>query len=594
MKNAVILGGGTYGEVFLTYLTEQGFTILGFFDDNEDSWGKLIHGLPVLGGMEKLLKNNLTQPIHQVFCPIGDNHIRTKYLALLHEKGFETPNFIHSSVLINKDVTIGKGVYLLPGVIIMPHTIIKDFVIISMGSHVAHHTILEDGVFISTGVNVGAGIHVQKKAFLGISSTVMTGVKVVGKNALIGSGAVVIRNIEDNHVVAGVPAKTLRVLKEKKENPPIQIANEHQKLKVNAMEIVGFDLVCHDLKTAEDIELYKKYLKNFKGFDAFYKIELFNVTNSETEQLKYFILTKNKEVICLMPFALRKIIIDDKDTTYNDVSSFYGYSGPLYNDKLKNEDLINFWHLVDAWYNKHNVVTEFMRFNLDGNHQNYSGIIAATLNNVKGVIIDNDEEQWNSFVPKVRNNYRKASGNGLEAKIYNQTISDEIINTFHTIYIGTMERNKAANNYYFTLNYFKQLIQANPASNAIIIIYKDDIPISTELILLNSATMYSFLGGTVSDYFHLRPNDFLKIEALKWGKTQGFKNYVLGGGRINGDSLYKYKKSFFPKNEDVVFYTGRKIINQDIYEKLVTLNNKYTYTLNEKDIINDFFPLYRK
>jgi FlaA1/EpsC-like NDP-sugar epimerase len=49
MKNPVILGSVTYGKIFLPYLTEQGFNILGFVDDNEKSWGKNIHGLASWG-----------------------------------------------------------------------------------------------------------------------------------------------------------------------------------------------------------------------------------------------------------------------------------------------------------------------------------------------------------------------------------------------------------------------------------------------------------------------------------------------------------------------------------------------------------------
>jgi hypothetical protein len=71
-------------------------------------------------------------------------------------------------------------------------------------------------------------------------------------------------------------------------------------------------------------------------------------------------------------------------------------------------------------------------------------------------------------------------------------------------------------------------------------------------------------------------------------------HYILGDGRANDDSLYKYKKSFSPKHDDLVYYTGRKIINEAIYEKLVTLSLENTYKINELDITNDYFPIYRK
>lgn len=366
-------------------------------------------------------------------------------------------------------------------------------------------------------------------------------------------------------------------------------------IKIKQIEIIGYELVCFDLKTKSDLKNYKLKLNNFKGYDSFYKIELLNFENTEVEKLKYFVLTKKKEeIVILMPFLLRNITIHNKNNKYYDVSSFYGYSGPLFNQKITDNDLQCFWHLADTWYQKNKVISEFMRFNLRGNYHQYSGILKPTLNNVIGKILKEEEAQWTTFPKKVRNNYRKAAINGLIAKIYHQEITEEIIGIFHDIYTHTMERNKAENDYFFSFNYFKNLILNNPESTLLILIYKNDVPISTELVLLNKDTMYSFLGGTIAEFFELRPNDFLKMEAMKWGRGHGFVHYILGGGRTNGDSLYKYKKSFFPNTEDVVYYTGRKIINKKVYEKLVTLNLKKEYKINPQDIINDYFPLYRK
>jgi rhodanese-related sulfurtransferase len=52
MKNDVILGSGTCSEIFLNYLTEQGFNIVDSIDDNEKSWEKNIHSLAVLSGFK--------------------------------------------------------------------------------------------------------------------------------------------------------------------------------------------------------------------------------------------------------------------------------------------------------------------------------------------------------------------------------------------------------------------------------------------------------------------------------------------------------------------------------------------------------------
>ena len=363
-------------------------------------------------------------------------------------------------------------------------------------------------------------------------------------------------------------------------------------------EKTNFSLECHNLNSSKDIIAYKDILRNFDGYDVFYKIDLINTNTQTNEQKKYFILKDKSNAIVLMPFIQRTIPINTTSPTiYYDVVSPYGYSGPLFKENLNLDTLIVFWKLIDNWYKENNIISEFIRFNLDGNQANYSGLLIATLTNVKGPIEEDKESQWNNFIPKVRNNYRKGLNNELEATIFEEGIPESAIEVFYSIYIGTMDRNNADDTYYFSLSYFKKFILNNPKNCSLIIIYKDRVAISTELILLNNKNMYSFLGGTVADYFSYRPNDFLKIEAMDWGRKKGFENYILGGGRKDFDGLYKYKKTFFPKENDAIYYTGRKIINQKIYIELCIANNINLKDINSDNILKiseGYFPKYRE
>ena len=81
---------------------------------------------------------------------------------------------------------------------------------ISMNALVAHHNHLHKGTFISTGVNFGASISAQENTYIGIGATIMTGLHCLGKDCVVGAGAVVIRDVPDNAVVAGVPAKIIK------------------------------------------------------------------------------------------------------------------------------------------------------------------------------------------------------------------------------------------------------------------------------------------------------------------------------------------------------------------------------------------------
>ena len=207
---SVIIGAGTYGEVYLAYLQEAGVEVVGFIDDNPDLQGKTIKDVPVLGMISSLETLMNSHSVEAVYCPIGNNKLRVKFLQYAKNLGYKTPNYIHPSVIISPNVNIGDGVYILLGSSVMPYTTIKDYVMISMNVGLAHHSVLEEGVFLSTGCNFGASIHAQRYAYCGISSTIMTGIKELGEDCLIGAGAVVIKDVPSKAVVAGVPAKILK------------------------------------------------------------------------------------------------------------------------------------------------------------------------------------------------------------------------------------------------------------------------------------------------------------------------------------------------------------------------------------------------
>lgn len=350
------------------------------------------------------------------------------------------------------------------------------------------------------------------------------------------------------------------------------------------------NLKVFEIGTKAEVDTFKDYINAINPDNPFYKPELFKEAGNIDGKIHYFVYFENNRPSILMCFYLRPIKVNDKLTQYQDTTSPYGYSGPLFQPDIEEEKLKCFWKMVDAWYQDNNVVSEFVRFSLNGNHIGYTGKPFATLNNVKGELLSK-EKQWDNFKPKVRNNYRKAQKEGLDFTMHYRDISQETVSEFYDIYIKTMQRNNAVDYYYFPKSYFSEYLENNPKNAAIAMVLYNGKPISTEFVLLSENTIFSYLGGTLSDFFHTRPNDFLKINVMDWGRDNGKKYYVLGGGRKNEDQLYKYKKNFFPIEEDIVYYTGRKIVMPKIYQELI---DQSLDQIEEIPAIDEgYFPAYR-
>jgi len=356
----------------------------------------------------------------------------------------------------------------------------------------------------------------------------------------------------------------------------------------------NYEFTVHTIESATSEKEYTSMISNQFKAPAYYSLEHLKYFASSTHKLSYFLLKKDDSPILLMPIILREIFINEIKCPYLDAISPYGYNGPLIKGLLINNEMVMFWELIDKWYLENEIISEFIRFRLNGNHIMYSGTLTESLFNIKGELYSDFENQWTAFLPKVRNNYRKANNFDLVFKIFEgDDLTSEIIEVFNNIYIQTMNRNKASGVYFFSKDYFENLIIKNSHSIAIAIAYYKNTPVSTELIMTSEDIIYAYLGGTDSEYFNYRPNDFLRVKIIEWAITQNKKYYVLGGGIQNGDGLYKSKKALFPKDENVVFYTGRKIIDKNRYDELCSLSDKNYNMIKEASISEHFFPYYR-
>lgn len=147
---------------------------------------------------------------------IGENCI-IKSNTVIGENGFGferdldgTPiRFPHlGGVIIGNNVELGSLNTVVRGA--LGDTVIEDFVKTDDHVHIAHNCYIETGVLITACVELSGGVRIGKNAWIGPNSSLMQKIT-IGESSTVGLGTVVLRNVDANTVVAGVPARVLGV-----------------------------------------------------------------------------------------------------------------------------------------------------------------------------------------------------------------------------------------------------------------------------------------------------------------------------------------------------------------------------------------------
>ncbi|MBK9735177.1 MAG: acetyltransferase [Saprospiraceae bacterium] len=116
---------------------------------------------------------------------------------------------IHPSTSIAQNVAIQNGVRIEQGTIIGPYADIGKYTLINRGAIIGHHTTISENVNINPGVILNGLCLVGKNTTIGSGAIINEGIK-IGANCVIGSGSLVTRDIPDDVVAYGSPAKIIR------------------------------------------------------------------------------------------------------------------------------------------------------------------------------------------------------------------------------------------------------------------------------------------------------------------------------------------------------------------------------------------------
>ena len=341
-----------------------------------------------------------------------------------------------------------------------------------------------------------------------------------------------------------------------------------------------------EIISIEEVEKWDAIVRQQKNYDVFYLASYAKAFEQQGEGQPILIHCVDGEQSAVSVMFKRDIADCEyfKDVLpagkYFDLISPYGYGG-FWSEQGITERMLEEYA---TYCRENNYICEFVRFELYGDYyRKYTGEVETRTHNVVRSLEMPIDEMLMDFEHKVRRNIKHAQREGLQILIEE---NDNHLEDFLRIYYGTMERNDASDTFYFNREFFEKLNEMTGHYVYVYVIYQEKV-ISAELIIFGTENAYSYPGGTDSEYFYVRPNDFLKFEAIKWLKERGLKNFVLGGGYGADDGIFRYKKSLAP-NGIVDFYIGRNIFDKKMYEKMIEIRT------DEKEMLDgEYFPVYR-
>ena len=214
MANEVFIWGGKGNyKVNREILVQKKIKIIALFDNNSELLNPY-NDIPLIGGEREFIVwiNERSNPGDLRFLVTmggGYGKIRIELQQFIKSHGPFPMVSIHATAYISPSAKIGEGSQIFAKSAICVESKIGKACIINTAASVDHECVLGDGVSIGPGVRLAGLVKVGN--FSDINTGAMIFPKlIIGENVTIGAGSVVTKNIPDNVVVYGNPAKIIR------------------------------------------------------------------------------------------------------------------------------------------------------------------------------------------------------------------------------------------------------------------------------------------------------------------------------------------------------------------------------------------------
>lgn len=210
-RKVIIVGAGGHAKVVMEAIDPDKYLIVGILDKDTSKLHEKINGVEIIGGdmeADQFYNQGVTCAVIAI-GHIGNSTVRNDLFYRFKSIGYDMINVIHKTAIVSDNIELGQGNMVLAGAIINSGAVIMDNTIINTGVIVEHDAVIQNGVHLAPRTVIAGGTKIGENSFVGLGSVVIQGLK-IGKNCIIGAGSTVIKDLSNNLLAVGSPARVIR------------------------------------------------------------------------------------------------------------------------------------------------------------------------------------------------------------------------------------------------------------------------------------------------------------------------------------------------------------------------------------------------
>ena len=206
----IIGAGGFAREILEIFHQKDDIENLAFYNDLNLNDEPLLFGrFPVLSN-ESQVRDFFKGKGNDFTIGIGKPHLREKmYGKFISLGGHFVSTISPRAILGSYEVQISEGCNILDNAIISNSTSIGRGCIAYYNTMITHDCKVGDFVELSPGATLLGGCTIGSYTHIGANATVLPRVA-IGSNSIIGAGAIVNKDLPDNCIAVGVPARIIK------------------------------------------------------------------------------------------------------------------------------------------------------------------------------------------------------------------------------------------------------------------------------------------------------------------------------------------------------------------------------------------------